>query len=162
MSAPLINEPDLTKGRPPMTTIHPPPMIVQGFCPYGHGETLYLTGDGRIKCSDPDCERPFAVNQILANPETGHLVFFGGKTHWSVIHPVRENLDGSIATCTLGDYLASLNGDPMPQGQYRAILVGEQWTWGTPIEQAETEDPLAAGAGFLAAPEDIPVVSPGG
>lgn len=161
MASPFINDSDLTKGRP-MTAL---PRTVQGYCPMGHGQALTLDGDGRIKCSDSGCERPYAASEILADRETDHLVWFDAEGWWSARHPLRERLGGQMETCPLAVYLSSLSGDPMPAGTYRAILVGGSWTWGTPISPPGPDAspvPSDAGAGFLASPEDIPAVITGG
>ena len=71
---------------------------VQGCCPMGCGETLFLGDSGHVTCASTACPRPDAVTVILATAQTGHTAAFKDG-HWNVIHPLRERLDNALLTC---------------------------------------------------------------
>lgn len=91
---------------------------VQGFCPMGCGETLFLGSGGYVTCSWIDCPNPTAVSDILANQETEHIVLIGAGD-FSLQHPLRERLNGELFNCALHEYLESLTGPPRARGRYR-------------------------------------------
>ncbi len=100
-------------------------MIIQGFCPMGCGETLVLTttnGHGLVMCSKSSCPRPFAVSELISDPETHHLVSIEERDY-SIQHPLRERLDGILFHCSLhNDLKEELDMKlPRPQGLWRAI-----------------------------------------
>lgn len=105
---------------------------VAGFCPMGCGESLTLATGGQIRCEYPLCPRPTAASEILADPQTGHIVELGVRD-FSIIHPLRERLDGQLLECELNEYLQDLGGPPQPPGRYRVTGSGETWTWETPV-----------------------------
>lgn len=101
---------------------------IQGNCPMGCGETLFIGSGGYITCSYIPCPRPDAVATILAERETEHIVNFG-RTTFSLLHPLRERLDGELLDCALGRHITDLAGPPVCPGRYRAQLVDDRWTW---------------------------------
>jgi hypothetical protein len=106
-------------------------ILVAGFCPMGCGETLIL-GEGRaVVCCARGCPRPFAVSEILADPEIHHVleVDEGG---WQGKHPLRERLDDQLLSCDLTG--AMLDGLRSPPGRYRVTRVAapggkDTWVW---------------------------------
>ncbi|MCU1679246.1 MAG: hypothetical protein JWM93_4004 [Frankiales bacterium] len=92
---------------------------IHGYCPMGCGTTLSAGASGRISCVDIDCPRPYAVDELLSAPETEHVVEFGEST-FTVQHPLRERLDGSLFACPVHSAIAALDGPPVPPGRYRA------------------------------------------
>lgn len=101
---------------------------VNGYCPMGCGQTLEVvwvgpeTDSRRIECVAEDCEEPHAVDIILADPETEHVVTLveGG---YSVKHPLRERLDDELMHCQLSNHVAEFGpqyleggvfGEPIP------------------------------------------------
>jgi hypothetical protein len=60
------------------------------------------------------------VSQILADPETEHLVELGERT-FSLQHPLRERLDGLLFACEVHDVIRSLDGPPSERGLYRTV-----------------------------------------
>jgi hypothetical protein len=115
---------------------------ITGYCPMGCGETLIrdrllnvVPGApiGAIRCNAPDCPRPTAVAEILADPETEHVVVLdhGG---FSVKHPLRERLDDELLGCWLGKHVAEFgpqylaggvfDAKIMPYQPYRVTVVG--------------------------------------
>jgi uncharacterized protein DUF6085 len=109
---------------------------VQGFCPVGCGETLFLAADSRVMCSGPDCPRPSAVTDLLADTESEHIVVFGAA-EFTVRHPLRERLDDALMDCDLHSDIAAMPGPPVKPGRYRARWTDYhaetpgygQWTW---------------------------------
>lgn len=93
------------------------PQVV-GFCPMGCGHTLFLGEGGHVTCSYGMCPRPDAVDELLADRETEHVVRLWDDT-FAVQHPLRERLDGGLFDCQLHDGLAQQDGPPYEPGQYR-------------------------------------------
>lgn len=91
---------------------------VSGYCPMGCGQTLFVGDGGHITCSYINCESPAAVDEILSEDETEHIVELYRET-FSVKHPLRERLDDALLTCDLGEYLKGLDGPPRITGTYR-------------------------------------------
>lgn len=104
---------------------------INGFCPMGCGKTLYLDGPD-IACCNSKCPRDTAAAEILADPQTGHIVELGMRD-FSIIHPLRERLDGQLLECELSECLQDLGEPPQPPGRYRVTGSGENWTWETPV-----------------------------
>jgi len=99
---------------------------VKGYCPFGCGETLFLGNGGHITCALIGCPDPGAVDQILSNRETEHIVVFNEK-NWSCQHPLRERLHGDLFGCELVAYLSERGGPPVKTGRYRVRGAGDKW-----------------------------------
>lgn len=104
-------------------------MHVYGFCPMGCGETLFVDG-GHIKCCNLQCPRDTAVDEILAEPETGHLAKMT-RRDFSLVHPLSERLDHQLLNCELNQYLTELGGPPVEPGFYRVMpsAAPDTWAW---------------------------------
>ncbi len=115
--------------------------IVGAYCPMGCGQTLHLGAGGLISCLAPACPRKHAVQQLLSESETEHIVtlrddaltwqfnketgfdeqvspgvFYGSFT---VRHPLRERVElADLADCKLLRPHLSRN-DPGEAGTYR-------------------------------------------
>lgn len=78
---------------------------VQGVCPMGCGETLFLGHHGHVTCGFLDCPRPSAINEIITNPETHHVVAItdGGFT---IKHPLAERIEDDLFRCKLHQALS--------------------------------------------------------
>jgi hypothetical protein len=100
---------------------------VQGYCPMGCGQTLFLGSGGYVTCSWAKCPRPTAVADLLEDKETEHLVELGA-TSFSVQHPMRERLDGELFRCDVHERIAALDGPPREPGTYR-VYVPDNGTW---------------------------------
>lgn len=73
--------------------------IVRGYCPMGCGQSLILEG-ARVRCEDFACSNPEAVQRILDNPETEHIVRISlGDV--SVKHPLRERVEDDLFECPI-------------------------------------------------------------
>lgn len=109
-----------------MTGVHGG-LLVQGFCPMGCGETLFLSG-GRVTCGHALCPRPEAAFEILGDSETEHLVDVGATT-FQIQHPLRERLDGELLCCPVHADLARADGPPrvlrLRDGRYRVSRVAD-------------------------------------
>jgi Family of unknown function (DUF6085) len=107
-------------------------MNLQGYCPMGCGSTLGVvstpTEVNRIMCTNKDCPNPWAVDQVIANPETEHIVEFE-EQHFSVKHPLRERIDDKLFECTLHQDIRDLSGPPVKPGKYRVTWNGDP-DWG--------------------------------
>lgn len=94
---------------------------VQGYCPMGCGQTLILSGSGTIVCNGAHCPRPGAVDELLSDRETEHVVQLG-EHGYNLVHPLRERLDGQLLECTVGTWIgAQAPADLPPPGRYRAV-----------------------------------------
>jgi hypothetical protein len=104
-------------------------ILVAGFCLMGCGETLIL-GEGRaVVCCARGCPRPFAVAEILADPEVQHVVEVTADG-WSAKHPLRERLDDMLLSCGVSDAVLAWTA-PGP-GRYRVHCPpGDppMWVW---------------------------------
>lgn len=102
-------------------------MKVNGYCPMGCGRTIYTNVMGEVHCADPGCPRFDAVDQILNEQETEHVVRLS-YDGWSMKHPLRERLDDELLHCAAGAVAAGLGGR-RPFGTYRLYEAGGDWHW---------------------------------
>lgn len=97
----------------------------------GCGEQL-IQGEGhQVWCCHSACPRPTAAAEILADPETGHIVTFTDDG-FTIRHPLRERLDDALMTCPLHAGLmdGTLDaGEWLEPGQYRAVQKGPGWAF---------------------------------
>jgi len=101
---------------------------IDGFCPMGCGETLFVGDGGCITCSYISCPEPSAVHVILTDAETEHLVTFE-RNDFTIKHPLRERVGDELLECALHAHLAKLNRPPVPPGTYRAERLGSAWIY---------------------------------
>jgi hypothetical protein len=111
----------------------PEPTDIAGYCPMGCGETLFLADGGHITCSYLHCPEPTAVDQLLDDRETEHIVEFG-ETTFTVRHPLRERLGDALMACRLHQTVAAgSGGPPIAPGRYRARAGNgagfQAWSW---------------------------------
>jgi hypothetical protein len=93
---------------------------VAGYCPMGCGQTLFVGEGGHITCSWAHCPHPEAVDELLADRETEHVVQIDAGT-FSIQHPLRERLGGILFDCRLHEWLSEQDGPPEEPGyRYRA------------------------------------------
>lgn len=93
---------------------------IAGYCPMGCGQTLFLGSGGRVTCSNHGCPRPDAVDELLADRETEHVVQLG-EHGFDILHPLRERLEGALLGCTVAAWIGSqAPADLPPRGRYRA------------------------------------------
>lgn len=102
-------------------------MSIYGFCPMGCGETLFVD-DGHIKCLSLNCPRDTAVDEILSDPEIGHIINLG-EHDFNSIHPLWERLDRQLLDCPLNQYLRGLGGPPVEPGIWRVTASTARGTW---------------------------------
>lgn len=79
---------------------------------------MFFTMSGKIRCSNLECPKPYAVHQILSDDETEHVVMLS-ETTFHVKHPLRERIDNAQLTCGLGDWLVEQGGPPAGVGLFR-------------------------------------------
>jgi hypothetical protein len=103
------------------------PYNLPGYCPMGCGETLTLLM-GTYLCKNERCPDRLALNRILDDPETEHIVVLGEES-FSIKHPLRERLDDELLECDLTKFIVSSSGPPEAPGRYRVIDSDDQWTW---------------------------------
>ena len=88
---------------------------VQGYCPMGCGATLVLV-KGHVTCSWHACPDPAKVGEILADPESEHIVQIEEES-FTVLHPLRERPE--LFECLFHEELSNLDGPPVQPGHYR-------------------------------------------
>jgi hypothetical protein len=101
---------------------------VEGYCPMGCGESLYLAGGGYVTCRSQRCPRPDAVSTLLEDREAEHIVEFYEDT-FTVRHPLRERIDDALMSCELHSRIAGLSGPPVQLGRYRATEAELNWVF---------------------------------
>jgi hypothetical protein len=101
---------------------------VEGYCPMGCGESLYLAGGGYVTCRSQRCPRPDAVSTLLEDREAEHIVEFDEDTV-TVRHPLRERIDDALMSCELHSRIAGLSGPPVQLGRYRATEAELNWVF---------------------------------
>lgn len=94
--------------------------IVRGYCPMGCGESLVLEA-ARIRCDDFACRNRDAVHEILANPETQHIVRLD-ESDFSVKHPLRERIEDELFECPVFSKIALMDHPPQEPGTYRVYV----------------------------------------
>lgn len=95
-----------------MPTIH-------GECPMGCGATLVLSHGGHVVCGRKGCPRPVAASELLHLP-TDHVAYIDAH-HFTIEHPARERIEGTMHTCEFNLALQKLDGPPVPNGRYRMV-----------------------------------------
>lgn len=101
---------------------------VAGYCPMCGGESLFLGSGGRVTCARLACPNPCAVDELLADRETEHIVELGAAS-FTIRHPLRERVGDALMTCELHDYVTGLDGPPVQPGRYRARRSAVGWSW---------------------------------
>lgn len=91
---------------------------VAGVCPACGSRSLFLAEGGHVTCRIADCTNPCAVDELLADTETQHVVKFG-PDGFTIRHPLIERIDDDLMRCDLHAYCESLTGPPVVPGLYR-------------------------------------------
>lgn len=102
---------------------------IQGHCPMGCGVTLFVGEGGHVTCSRKECPNPAAVDEILAQPETEHIVLIEEGLTSTLQHPLRERVGGDLFGCALAKHLSHSLVRPSKPGRYRVVQGEEGWTW---------------------------------
>jgi hypothetical protein len=89
---------------------------VAGACPRGCGETLFLAEGGHVTCALLGCPNPCAADELLHLPTEHYVVF--DEQGWTLEHPARERIDGTMHGCSVHERLRALNGAPVKPGRY--------------------------------------------
>lgn len=106
----------LTAAAPAMTA------RLAGHCPGCGGSTLFVGDGGHITCSLLDCPDPTAVDRILDDRETEHVVLIE-QSSFNLQHPLRERGEDLFA-CDMHARLSALAGPPVRPGRYRVVADG--------------------------------------
>lgn len=90
----------------------------------GCGETLFVGEGGRITCSWKECPDPAAVDKILADEETNHIIELR-EDGYTIQHPLKERIDDGLFACNLQSAFSKavvLHGEvPLDLGRYRVV-----------------------------------------
>lgn len=109
---------------------------VVGYCPMGCGETLFLAAGGHVTCSMIGCPNPTAVDDLLGDPMTNHVMTVT-KEGFTLRHPLRERVGGQLENCETFDRIQRT-----PVGQW-ARITGILWSEIKPGAQFVVSDDLA-------------------
>lgn len=116
---------------------------IQGRCPMGCGDTLFVGSGGYITCSLDKCPNPTAVADLLLDHCTPHHVVVLGEYSFDIKHPLRERLNDDLFECQLHKQLDAMTGPPMKPGRYEVGGDGAYW-WrelpAVPAVREETND----------------------
>jgi hypothetical protein len=97
---------------------------IRGYCPAcGHGSLVIRSAmlvPATVMCCWPDCPRPTAAHEILADRESEHVVDLGVEG-FTLRHPLRERLDDALMDCDVHARLAA-GGPPASTGRFRVRL----------------------------------------
>lgn len=112
---------------------------VQGNCPMGCGRTLFVGEGGHITCSLLGCPRPTAVDELLADGESEHIVVLR-EDGFTVMHPIHERLDDAVLNCQLYAELAAMDAPPVALGRYRVVEKSPTEYVYHPLDQPTTKE----------------------
>lgn len=102
---------------------------VAGYCPMGCGTTLFLAEGGHVTCSYGMCPNPSAVDELLAERETEHIVRLG-EYGYDVKHPLRERIGDQLLSCGVGEWIGEQGPADLPvPGRYRAVEPVGETVW---------------------------------
>lgn len=108
---------------------------VAGYCPMGCGQTLFVGAGGRLTCSYAECPMPTAVDELLSDGDTRHLVRID-EDKFTIQHPLRERVgeahsltSGNLFSCELHKKLHALGCAPKAPGFYRVHVVDHVLHW---------------------------------
>lgn len=93
-------------------------IAVNGVCPMGCGSTLTFI-DGYVRCVKRECPRPTAATELL-NLSADHVVVFD-EFGFTVEHPARERILGTMHNCEAHAALRKLEEQPVPDGRYKMV-----------------------------------------
>ncbi len=102
---------------------------VQGRCPMGCGNTLFLGSGGYVTCSWHKCPNPGAAADILLDHSHHEHIVVLEAGDYRVQHPLRERLNGELFDCPLDAFLHSLAGPPRVPGRYRVYGSEAPFSW---------------------------------
>ena len=92
---------------------------VAGKCPMGCGETLILGTGGHVTCSYLGCPRPAAPDELL-HLHDDHVMEVGERS-FTIEHPTRERLVGTMHECPAHSWARKLPGPAVRPGRYRMV-----------------------------------------
>lgn len=97
--------------------VRPP---VSGHCPACGNASLVLGSTGHVECEHEDCAMTDAVDLLLSDEETEHVVRFEDD-RFHVKHPLRERIGDALLNCTV---YTSIHDDPpgIDSGLYRVTV----------------------------------------
>jgi Family of unknown function (DUF6085) len=102
------------------------------YCPMGCGQTISVSGVGRVQCSNEHCPDDFAIEKLLTKEgaSTKHIVRLD-KHHWSSQHPICERIDNRLLTCGIHDAAEAMRYFKVEQGTYEVWYDqdDEEWKW---------------------------------
>lgn len=78
------------------------PRKVNSPCPACGMLTLEVHAAGNIRCRNPECDMPTAVDDLL-DQEPRHVAVLYRTGHFTLTHPLLENLDDDSMKCPIHD-----------------------------------------------------------
>jgi hypothetical protein len=92
------------------------------YCPMGCGNTLHVMASGGIQCLLKGCPDPHSVQKILGQPESHLDVVQIDEDGFSILHPLRERIEGNLFDCPVNRDILARGAPPALPGKYRAWL----------------------------------------
>jgi hypothetical protein len=107
-------------------------------CPMCSERKLHILVSGVIRCLNRKCPRPMGAQEILDGDPGADIVQIdeGG---FSILHPLRERIDGGLFDCPVNKAILAMAEPPAPPGRYRAALGEDRALNLTPVEEAGQE-----------------------
>jgi hypothetical protein len=96
---------------------------MQAPCPMCRERKLHLMPSGLVRCLGQACPRPTAAQEILDGDVGADIVQIDGDG-FSILHPLRERLQGGLFDCPVNRALLAMSEPPVLPGRYR-VTFGE-------------------------------------
>lgn len=100
---------------------------VKGQCPSCGRRTLRLMYDGAIACTNSECPRPRAVEELLDEAYILDHIVELRRHDFTLKHPMVERLGGRLFNCPAGEWLSRSDGAPHALGKYRMTRSDPGW-----------------------------------
>ena len=104
---------------------------VQGHCSECGRDSLELTPDGKIICSDERCPDQYGLQKVINIADIEHVVHLDPWA-FKIQHPISERKNGNLFDCPLDKYMNEQTMAPQTPGNYRVKSSGDPtspWVW---------------------------------
>jgi hypothetical protein len=114
---------------------------VRGHCP-ACGQQYLTVSANELTCLATGCPAPDTAHKLLQDSETEHLVKFHGEGFFTVQHPLRERVDGSLLLCDIHNVVTELidmDMAPTEMGVRRLVATPAVYLPGGPDQEPDWE-----------------------
>lgn len=109
----------LSTLRPLMETANRRAADVAGHCPACGHSGLFVGEGGHVTCPNRPCPNPAAVDDLLDDRETEHIVTITAEDGWTIRHPLIERIGSALESCWLQALMLQMDEPPAGPGRYR-------------------------------------------